>query len=107
MKNNIIKLLLIIGLWPSVALADVSLVNPLRAENVPQFVGIVIRAVLGLVGALALLYFVLGGLNWLTSQGNPEKVKRGKETITWATFGIAIIFASYALVNYVLGKLVR
>lgn len=83
----------------------VPLDNPLRATDVSSFVASIINAVLGVVGAVALLYFVLGGLTWMTSQGNQDKVKRGKETITWATFGIVAIFFSYVIVNFVIERL--
>ncbi len=86
--------------------STIPLDNPLGASDVGGFIGNAINGVLGVVGALSLFYFVLGGLTWMTSQGSQEKVKRGKETLIWATFGLAMIFFSYALVNFVLKKLV-
>lgn len=86
--------------------AAVPLENPLGAADVSSFTANVIQGVLGIVGVLALLYFVLGGLQWLTSQGNQDKVKRGRETLIWATFGLAMIFFSYIVVEYVLKTLI-
>ncbi len=88
------------------ATPPVALDNPLGASDVGGFIGNAINGVLGVVGALSLFYFVLGGLTWMTSQGSQDKVKRGKETLIWATFGLAMIFFSYALVNFVLKKLI-
>ncbi len=90
----------------SAIVPPVSLDNPLGSNDVGGFVGNAINGILGIVGALSLFYFVLGGLTWMTSQGNQEKVKRGKETLIWATFGLAMIFFSYALVSFVLKKLI-
>lgn len=74
------------------------LANPLPNINSPQaLIGKVINAVLGVVGSLALLMFVYGGLIWMTSSGNPEKIKQGRGIIVWAAIGLAIIFSSYAL----------
>jgi hypothetical protein len=61
----------------------------------------VIKGIMGIVGAVALLYLVLGGLTWLTSQGSPDKVKKGKETLLWAVSGLAMIFFSYAILSYI------
>ncbi len=79
----------------------IELENPVSANSVPELINTVIKAILGIVGAVALLYLVLGGFTWLTSQGNPEKVKKGRETLVWAIFGLAMIFFSYVILNYV------
>jgi hypothetical protein len=78
------------------------LYNPLGTVNVPTLIGRVIQAALGISGSIALLMFVWGGFIWLTSQGNPEKIKKGQGTLTWAVIGIAIIFGAYSLVNFII-----
>ena len=81
----------------------VTLENPLGATVTPQaLIGRVINAVLGIVGSLALAMFIYGGLVWMTSAGSPEKVQKGKDVLIWAALGLIIIFASYALVNFVI-----
>ena len=88
----------------------VSLTNPLTNTTgdvpggIPGLIGRVINGVLGVVGSLALIMFVYGGLLWMTSGGNDEKVKQGKDVLIWATLGLFIIFASYALVNFIIFK---
>lgn len=82
----------------------IELENPVSANSVPELINTVIKAILGIVGAVALLYLVLGGFTWLTSQGNPEKVKKGRETLVWAIFGLAMIFFSYVILNFVFTK---
>jgi len=77
--------------------------NPLGNINSPQaLMGKIINSVLGIVGSLALLFFVYGGLIWMTSSGSPEKVKQGRDTLVWATIGLVVIFAAYALTRFVL-----
>ena len=82
-----------------------SLSNPLGINDPRIIIGNVVNAVLGLVGSLALAVFIYGGLNWVTSAGNEEKVKKGRDMIIWASFGLAVIFASYTLVGFVLDAL--
>lgn len=79
--------------------------NPLGVSDPRIIVGNVIKAALGLAGSLALGVFILGGLFWVTSAGSEEKVTRGKNMIMWATFGLGVIFTSYALVNFVIKAL--
>ena len=88
--------------------SPVKLDNPLGTDASPQkLIGRVINAVLGIVGSLALLMFVYGGITWMTSAGNDEKVKKGKDILIWATIGLVIIFASYSLVNFVITKAIQ
>lgn len=79
--------------------------NPLGVTNINQFIGKLISAALGLSGAVALLMFVWGGVQWLTSGGNVDRIKSGKSTLTWAALGIVVIFTSYTLVNVLINAL--
>ncbi len=82
------------------------LINPLGTISTPQaLIGKIINAVLGIVGSLALLMFVYGGLTWMTSAGSQEKVKKGRDIIVWSAIGLAIIFASYGLVRILISKI--
>lgn len=78
--------------------------NPLGEgiTSVPQLIGNVVKAILSIVGALALLMFVFGGFTWLTSGGSADKIKKGKDILMWATIGLVVIFASYTLVDFLL-----
>jgi len=86
----------------------VQLPNPLGtgAEkiNIPTHLGNVVNAILGIVGSLALVMFIYGGIIWMTSSGNAEQVTKGKNIVIWATIGLVVIFSAYALVNFVLTK---
>lgn len=85
----------------------VKLKNPLGTSSVPELIGNILNVVLGIVGAVALLMFIYGGLLWLTSGGSADKVNKGKEVMVWASIGLLIIFSSSALVRFVLGAFSR
>ena len=90
---------------------EVCLPNPLRVggqdPTLAQFIGKVINGILGVVGSLALVMFIYGGLTWMTSAGGAEKVKKGKDILIWAVIGLVIIFSAYALVNFVIFDVVQ
>lgn len=76
------------------------LTNPLGSIDTPQaLIGKIINTVLGVVGSIALLMFVYGGITWMTSSGSADKVKKGRDTIVWSAIGLAIIFSAYGLVR--------
>ena len=82
--------------------STLTLTNPLSVDSPQALIGRIINTVLGVVGSLALLMFVFGGLTWMTSSGNQEKVKKGRDIIVWSAIGLAVIFTSYALTRFVL-----
>jgi hypothetical protein len=83
--------------------------NPLGegVTDISQIVGNVLRALFGILGSIALLMFIYGGFTWLTSGGVAEKIQKGKDTMVWAVLGIAITFAAYTIVNFVIDALVK
>lgn len=80
--------------------ADTRLTNPLSTDDPRILIGRIIKAILGLSGAVALLMFVYGGFVYLTAQGERDRIERGKSTLIWATLGLAVIFGSYAFLTY-------
>ena len=67
--------------------------------KISVLIGRIIQSALGIIGALALLMTVYGGLILLSSRGG-EGVKKGKDIITWSIIGVAVILGSYALVSF-------
>ena len=77
--------------------------NPLGNENLgpDELYGRLIYAFMGITGALALIMFLIGGFQWMTASGNPERVKKGRDTLMWAVLGLIVIFSSYAILRAV------
>jgi type IV secretory pathway VirB2 component (pilin) len=79
--------------------------NPLGdTEDYVEVVGNVVKTILGVVGVLALVIFIYGGITWMTSLGNMERVKLGRDTLVWATIGLVVVFASFSIVNLILSS---
>ncbi len=79
-------------------LAATALTNPLGQTSIPKIIGNIVKALLGLSGALALFVFVWSGVLMIIAAGNPEKIKKAKDSLIWATIGLVVIFTSYTLV---------
>ncbi len=76
--------------------------NPLGTTSVPDLISRLIRALLGVVGALFLAMFIYGGVLWSTAGGDPKRVQNAKTTLINAVIGMTIIAFSYAIVSSVL-----
>lgn len=83
---------------------DESLPSPFGDDTTQKepvlFIAVIIQALLGIVGAGALLMFVWGGFHMIFSGGNEERIKKGRDTLLWAVLGIAIILSSYAILSF-------
>ncbi len=91
---------------PRLTFAVVELVNPIGTTNPNTIIGNLIKAILSVVGSLALLMFVYGGVIWITSFGEAKRIEKGKSIVTWAVLGLALIASAYVLVNAVITGLV-
>jgi len=66
----------------------------------------IVNIILYIVGAVAVLMLVIGGLRYVLSGGDSSQTKSAKDTILYAIIGIVIAFAAYAIVNFVVANLV-
>lgn len=55
-----------------------------------------------LVGGLAfLLYFLFGGITWITAGGDKGKIEEARGKITQGLVGLAILAASYVIIKFI------
>ncbi len=81
---------------------------PLIPETLCELEGlinVVLKAILAVVGLIALIYLVIGGLRYITSSGNPDAVEGAKNQILYAIIGIIVVVLAWALVTFVLNRL--
>ena len=62
-----------------------------------EIVALVIKSLLGLVGTLFLGYTIFAGYMIMTSGGDEEKIKKGKDTLKTAVIGVLITLSAYAI----------
>ena len=81
---------------------SVCLENPISSNSLLDIFGKVIQVGLGIMGSVAFMVFVYGGVMWIISGGSAEKITKGTQAMLWAAIGICIIFASYAIIALIL-----
>lgn len=65
----------------------------------------IFQLMLGVIGSLALFFFVYGGFMWILSRGNPQMIQRGKDIITGAVIGVTVVMGSWFLINFIIALL--
>ena len=71
-------------------------------EEAPALIGTLINVLLFVIGALAVVMLIWGGIRYTTSAGNAASIKAAKDTIMYAIIGLVVAFLAYAIVNWVL-----
>ena len=65
----------------------------------------VINILLFITGMVAVLFIVIGGLRYVTSNGDQNATSSAKNTILYAVIGLVVAIMAYAIVNFVLENL--
>ena len=77
--------------------------NPISGSD-----GILIKAtriVSTIAGAAAIIILAIGGMRYITSEGDASNVKSAKNTVFYALVGLAVIALAQSLIEFVVSKL--
>jgi magnesium-transporting ATPase (P-type) len=89
-----------------VALVVFASITPVLAASpdlsqVEGFAQSIIQVLIVLAGLLAAVFFVIGGITYIMSSGNPERLDKAKNTIIYSGIGLAIAIAALVLTTIV------
>ena len=90
---------------PRLAAAQATMPLFLGNVTLQDIVGRIVKVLLTMSGSLALVMIIVGGLRWMTAQGEADKIKKAKGTLTWAIIGLIVAFSAYSLVDFILKNL--
>ena len=65
----------------------------------------IIQIALGFIGIIAVGIIIYGGWLWMTSGGNEEKILTAKRVLRDAIIGLIIILSAFAIVSFIISKL--
>ena len=71
------------------------------SQSLPELIANVIRLMLLFAGAIAVVFVIIGGYQYLTSAGNEETAEKGRKTLTNAIIGVVIIILAYVIINVI------
>ena len=84
----------------------VELPNPIQSNTFKDLINSILNFIWGIVLVATPVMIVIGGIIMVTSAGNPEQVKTGKNTIIWSLAGFALIILAkglFALIKTMIG----
>lgn len=77
-----------------------------NSTNASGILATVTNWVLGIVGAVAILFIIYGGFRYITAQGNSQQMDTAKNILIKAIIGLVIVVVAYVIVQVVIAALV-
>ena len=65
----------------------------------------IVNTLLSLAALIAAIFVVIGGVRYVTSQGDEDATAAAKNTILYAAIGIIVILLSAVLVNFIIASI--
>ncbi len=66
----------------------------------------VVDTMLFILGAIAVIMIIVGGIRYATSNGDASNTKAAKDTILYAVIGLVVAILAYAIVNFVVAAFI-
>ena len=70
-------------------------------SDIPRLLSNAALILLGFVGALSVIFIIVGGIQYITSAGNSGGTEKAKKTITYAIGGLALALSTGAIINLI------
>ena len=64
----------------------------------------IIRILVALGGALAVIFIIVSGLFYITSTGDPGRIKRAKDILKESITGLIIMLVAYSAITFIASK---
>jgi hypothetical protein len=82
--------------------ADSQVCQAQKKDDANKMIKTVINTLLTILGTIAVIMIVIGGLRYVTSSGDASHVKAAKDTILYSVVGLVVAILAYSIVNFVL-----
>lgn len=76
-------------------------------EDLTKGITNVVNVLLFILGAIAVIMIIIGGIRYTTSNGDAGNTKAAKDTILYAVVGLVVAILAYAIVNFVIGAFTK
>ncbi len=71
-------------------------------EELEPLIKNVVNLLLAVLGFVAVIMIIIGGIRYTTSNGDSNNTKAAKDTILYSVVGLVVAILAYAIVNFVL-----
>ena len=77
-----------------------------KTASVSEIIMTIVNVLLFILGAIAVIMIIIGGIRYTISQGDSGAITSAKNTILYAVIGLVVALLAYAIVNFVITQFV-
>ncbi|MBR3329337.1 hypothetical protein IKG29_02300 [Candidatus Saccharibacteria bacterium] len=68
-------------------------------------IGSIVSTIVGILGLVAVIFILVGGVQYMTSAGDPGKTKKAKDTILYACIGLVVCVLAFAITQFTINAI--
>lgn len=72
--------------------------------DLASVIKLITNVLMFIIGAVAVIMVIIGGFQYVTSQGDSSKTTTAKNTILYAVIGLIVALLAYAIVQFVVDR---
>lgn len=81
--------------------SSVKIQNPIKADNIQDFIKTILEGVIRLGIPLIALAIIYSGFLFVAAQGKPEKIKEAKDALLYTVIGAAVLLGAWAIAQLI------
>jgi hypothetical protein len=75
-------------------------------SDLTSVAGLIIQAVLGLLGIIFIILMIYAGYTWMVASGNEQQVSKAKNMLQTSVIGLVIVLSSWAIWTFIFESLI-
>ena len=80
--------------------SDSAVCSDVNNDEAGNIVNTIVNVLLYILGAIAVIMIVIGGIMYTTSGGDAGNIKKAKDTILYSVVGLVVAILAFAIVNF-------
>ena len=81
--------------------------NAGTASTASAAIGTILNSVYIIIGIVAVIFIIVGGVSYMTSQGDSNKLTKAKHTIMYSLIGLVIAVLAFAITTFILNQFTK
>ena len=81
--------------------------NAGTASTASEAIGIILNSVYIIIGITAVVFIIIGGIGYMTSQGDSAKLTKSKHTIMYSLIGLVVTILAFAITSFILKQFTK
>lgn len=76
-------------------------------NTLPKTITNIVKNIIVVSGLVAVIFIVIGGITYISSEGDSGKTKKAKDIILYAAIGLVICSLAFAIVNWTIDSILK